>query len=70
MLVRNDTVPSSIKGTVHAGTELIAAKFENVTVTSIYKPLPVKLIFPPVFFHMIRNNIIIGDFNSYNHLLG
>ena len=31
ILVRNDTVPSSVKGTVHAGTELIAATFENVT---------------------------------------
>ena len=32
ILVRNDTVPSSVKGIVHAGTELIAATFENVTV--------------------------------------
>ena len=37
ILVRNDTVPSSVKGSVHAGTELIAATFENVTVTSIKK---------------------------------
>ena len=35
MLVRNYTVPSNVKGTVHAGTELIAATFDNITVTSI-----------------------------------
>ena len=68
MLVRNDTVPSSVKGTVHAGTELIAATFENVTVTSIYKPPPAKLTFPPDVFDMNRNNniIIIGELNSHN----
>ena len=60
VLVRN--------GTVHAGTELIAATFENVTDTSLYKPPPAKLTFPPDFFDMNRNNIIIGDFNSHNHL--
>ena len=70
MLVRNDTVSSSVKGTVHAGTELIAATFGNVTVPSIYKPPPAKLTFPPDFFDMNRNNIIIGDFNSHNHLWG
>ena len=70
MIVRNYTVPSSVKGTVHAGTELIAATFENVTVTSIYKPPHAKLTFPPDFFDMNRNNISIGDFNSHNHLWG
>ena len=70
ILVRNDTVPSSVKGTVRAGTELIAATFENVTVTSRYKPSPAKLTFPPDFFDMNQNNIIIGDFNSHNHLWG
>ena len=34
ILVRNDTVPSSVKVTVHAETELIAATFENVTAPS------------------------------------
>ena len=63
-------MPSSVNGTVHAGTELIAATFENVTVTSIYKPPPAKLTFPPDFFNMNRNNIIIVDFNSHNHLWG
>ena len=64
--MRNDTVPSSLKGTVHAGTEFIATTFENVPVTSIYKPPPAKLTFPPDFFDMNQNNIIIGDFNSHN----
>ena len=64
MLVRNGIVPSSVKGTVHAGTELIAATFENITITSIYKPPPAKLTFPPDFFDMNQNNIIIGDFKS------
>ena len=68
--MRNDDVPSSVKGTVHAGTELIATTFENVPVTSIYKPPPAKLTFPPDFFDMNQNNIIIGDFNSHNHLWG
>ena len=34
------------------------------------KPPPAKLTFPPDFFDMNRNNIIIGDFNSHNHLWG
>ena len=54
----------------HAGTELIAATFENVTVTSIYKPPPEKLTFPPELFDMNQNNIIIGYFTSHNHLCG
>ena len=70
MLVRNDIVPSRVKGTVHAGTELIAATFENITITSIYIPPPAKLTFSPDFFDMNQNNIIIGDFNSHNHLWG
>ena len=70
MLVRNDTVPSRVKGTVHSGTELIAATFEHLTATSIYKQPPAKLTFPPDFFDINQNNIIIGDFNSHNHLWG
>ena len=60
-------MPSSVKGTVHAGTELIAAIFENVTVTSAACKVNITA---SLFFHMIRNNIIIGDFNSHNHPWG
>ena len=68
MLVRNCTVSSIVKRTVHAGTALITATFANVGPNTLCKPPPAKLIFPPDFLDMNQNHIIIGVFNSHNHV--
>ena len=70
ILIKENILPESTQAMVHDEIEFLSVTFNNLTVTSIYKPPSVKLSFPDNFFNFDCNNIIIGDLNCHNHIWG